>query len=63
MLLGTLSAILMGYIVTGRGIYRAGKSKGKGINRAGDEIVRAGYGDNNNIIVNNNNNNNNRLNF
>ena len=60
MLLGTLSAILMGYILAGRGIYRAGKGKGKGINRAGEEIVRAGYGYNNNIIVNNNNN---RLNF
>ena len=47
MLLGTLGASLMGNILTGRGIYRAGKGKGKGINRAGEEIVRAGYGDNN----------------
>ena len=48
MLLGTLGASLMGNILTGRGIYKAGKGKGKGINRAGEEIVRAGYGDNNN---------------
>ena len=46
MLLGTLSASLLGNILTGRGIYRAGK--GKGINRAGEGIVRAGYGNNNN---------------
>ena len=31
-----------------RGTYRAGKGKGKGINRAGEGIVRAGYGNNNN---------------
>ena len=37
MLLGTL-----GNLVTGKGIYRAGK--GKGINRAGEIIVRDGYG-------------------
>ena len=42
MLLGTLGASLLGNILTGRGIYRAGK--GKGINRAGERIVRAGYG-------------------
>ena len=44
----------MGNILTGRGaiatsqrwgIYRAGK--GKGINRAGEGIVRASYGNNN----------------
>ena len=28
----------------GRGIYRAGKGKGKGINRAGERVLRAGYG-------------------
>ena len=39
----------------GRGIYRAGKGKGKEINRAGERIVRAGYG--------NNNNNNNKMDF
>ena len=35
MLLGTLGANLLGNLLTGKGIYRAGKGKG---------IVRAGYG-------------------
>ena len=39
MLLGTLGASLLGNLLTGRGIYRAGKGKGEG-------IVRAGYGNN-----------------
>ena len=43
-LLGTLGASLLGNLLTGKGIYRAGK--GKGINRAGEGIVRAGYGNN-----------------
>ena len=51
MLLGTLGARLLGNILTGWGINRAGK--GRGINRAGEGviatrqdrgIVRAGYG-------------------
>ena len=42
-LLGTLGASL-GNLLTGKEIYRAGK--GKGINRAGEGIVRAGYGNN-----------------
>ena len=42
MLLGILGASLLGNLLTGKGIYRAGK--GKGINRAGEGIVRAGYG-------------------
>ena len=42
MSLGTLGASLLGNLLTGKGIYRAGK--GKGINRAGEGIVRAGYG-------------------
>ena len=51
MLLGTLGASLLGNILTGRGINRAGKCRG--INRAGEgplamrqnrAIVRAGYG-------------------
>ena len=42
MLLGILGASLLGNLLTGKGIYRAGK--GKGINRAGERIVRAGYG-------------------
>ena len=40
MLQGTLGASLSGNLLTGKGIYRAGK--GKGINRAGEGIVRAG---------------------
>ena len=44
MLLGILGASLLGNLLTGKGIYRAGK--GKGINRAGEGIVRAGYGNN-----------------
>ena len=39
-LLGTLGASVLRNLLTGRGIYRAGK--GKGINRAGEGIVRAG---------------------
>ena len=42
MVLGALGASLLGNLLTGKGIYRAGK--GKGINRAGEGIVRAGYG-------------------
>ena len=42
MLLGTLGASLLGNLLTGKGINRAGK--GKGINRAGEGLVRAGYG-------------------
>ena len=51
MLLGTLGASLSGNLLTGKeaiaasqeqGIYREGK--GKGIDRAGEGILRAGYG-------------------
>ena len=42
MLLGTLGASLLGSILTRQGINRAGN--GQGINRAGQRIVRAGYG-------------------
>ena len=42
MLLGTLGASLLGNILTGQGINRAGKVRG--INRAGKRIVRVGYG-------------------
>ena len=44
LLLGTLGASLLGNILTGRGINRAGK--GRGINRAGKGILRAGYSNN-----------------
>ena len=39
MLLGTLGESLLGNLLTGKGIYRAGKGKG---------VLRAGYGNNNN---------------
>ena len=40
MLLGTLGASLLGNLLTGKGIY---KGKGKGTNRVGERIGRAGY--------------------
>ena len=42
MLLGTLGASLLGDLLIGKGIYRAGK--GKGALRAGKGVLRAGYG-------------------
>ena len=44
MLLCTLGASLLGNLLTGKGIYRAGKGKGKvkGINRSEEGTVRAG---------------------
>ena len=39
MLLGTLGVSLLGNLLTGKGIYRAGKDKG---------VLRAGYGNNSN---------------
>ena len=47
MLLGTSGASLLGNLSTGKAIYRAGKNKG--INRTGEGIVRAGYGDKTNF--------------
>ena len=44
MLLGTLGASLLGNILNRKGTYRARKYKGT--NRAGEGIVRAGYGNN-----------------
>ena len=44
MLLGTLCASLLGNLLTGRGVNRAGK--GKEINRADQGVLRAGYGNN-----------------
>ena len=42
MLLSTLGARLLGNILTGQRINRAGK--GRGINGTGDAVMRAGYG-------------------
>ena len=42
MLLGTLGASLLGNLLTGKGIN--GSGKGRGINRAGESVIRAGYG-------------------
>ena len=47
MLLGTLCGSLLGNLLTGQGIYREGKGKGKGINRAGEGVLKTGYGNNN----------------
>ena len=44
MLLGTLDASLLGNLLTGPGIYSAGKDKGKGVLRAGEGILKAVYG-------------------
>ena len=49
MLLGTLSASLLGNLLTGKGAFHAGKGihgvgNGKGIHRAGEGSVRAGEG-------------------
>ena len=44
MLLGTLGASLLGNLLTGRGVYKAGKGKGKGVLRAGEGVLTAGYG-------------------
>ena len=41
-LLGTLCASLLGNILAGRGVNRAGK--GRGINAAGEGVIRAYYG-------------------
>ena len=44
MILGTLGASLLGTMIAGKGILRAGYgNKGKRVKR-GDEIVRPGYG-------------------
>ena len=41
-LLGTLGASLLGDLLISKGIYRAGKGKGKGINRAVEGVLRGG---------------------
>ena len=42
MLLGTLGASLLGNLLTGKGVYRAGK--GKGVLRAGEGVLRTVHG-------------------
>ena len=42
MLLGTLGASLLGNMLAGKGAIAT--SQGRGINRAGDGIIRVGYG-------------------
>ena len=44
MLLGTLGATLLGNLLTGKGVNRAGR--GRGINWAGEGVLIAGYGNN-----------------
>ena len=44
MLLGKLRESLLGNILTGRGINRAGKGRERGKNRAGEGVSNAGYG-------------------
>ena len=41
MSLGTLGASLLGNLLTGKGINRAGKGKRKGINRAGEGVFKS----------------------
>ena len=50
MLLGILGASLLGNLLIGKKIYKAGIGKDKGINRAGERVLRAGYGNNNSKI-------------
>ena len=44
MLLGTLGASLLGNLLTGQGIYRAGKGKNKEVLRSGEVVLWAGHG-------------------
>ena len=44
MLLGTLGSSLFGNLLTGQGVNRT--EKGQGINRAGEGVLRASYGNN-----------------
>ena len=65
MLLGTIGASLLGNLLIGKGatatsqervIHRAGKGKGKRINRAGEGVLRAEYGRPLSSALQNNNN-------
>ena len=44
MLLGTLGASLLGNILAGKGIIRARKGRGRGISKADEGVLKAGYG-------------------
>ena len=44
MLLGKLGASLLGNILAGKGVTAKSKIQGRGINRVGEGVVRAGYG-------------------
>ena len=46
MLLGALGASLLGNILAGKGINRARKGWERGINRAGEGVLRANYSNN-----------------
>ena len=46
MLLGTVGASLLGNLLTGKGMYRAGKGKGAIVTSQGQRINRADYGNN-----------------
>ena len=59
MLLGTLGASLLGALLTGKGKGAIATSQGRVINRMGEGVLRAGYGNKNNNNNNNNNNDNN----
>ena len=50
-LLGTVGASLLGNFLTSRGVYRVGKERG--INRAGDKVLIAGYVNNSSSASNN----------
>ena len=52
MLWGTLGALLLGNLLSGKGIYRAGKCRGT--HRAGEGIVRAGEGRPSSFVLQNN---------
>ena len=54
MLFDTLGATLLGNLLTGKEIYRAGKGRRKGINRAGEGVLRAGYGRSSSSALHNN---------
>ena len=46
MLLGRLVASFWGNILADKEINRTGKCRGRGINRAGERVLRTGYGNN-----------------